>query len=219
MTAALSRKARPIVALALVLAVGCERGGAPLSTTGALPIHDEAEYVRSVLEWRAEKERFFKGGPDSPVPAALTASLRPLEYYDVDPAWRLQLPFVKDPNPETIVLITNTGERRSYARLGRVEFDRDGAHVRLHLYWEIGRAGERRPLWAPFVDAGAGRETYPAGRYVDAELLPDGTALVDFNLAYNPYCAYGWGSYSCPLTPRENRLSIAVRAGERGFHT
>ena len=72
-------------------------------------------------------------------------------------------------------------------------------------------------FFLPFVDSLAGQETYPAGRYVEVERLPNGKFQVDFNLAYNPYCAYN-DQWSCPLTPAENRLKVAIRAGEKVFH-
>ena len=114
-------------------------------------------------------------------------------------------------------MITSTGEERRYSKLGTVEIEHDGARGRLGLYRPMETAAGEDSVWVPFIDAAAGKETYPAGRYVDAEMLPDGTVLIDFNLAYNPYCAYGWEGYSCPLTPRENRLPFAVPAGEKGF--
>jgi len=72
-------------------------------------------------------------------------------------------------------------------------------------------------FFLPFVDSLAGSETYAAGRYLEPEPLPGGHFLVDFNIAYNPYCAYN-EMWSCPLTPAENRLKVAVRAGEKLFH-
>ena len=68
----------------------------------------------------------------------------------------------------------------------------------------------------PFVDATSGTETYGAGRYLELEALEDGTFLADFNLAYNPYCAYS-EDYSCPIPPAENRISVPVRAGEKQY--
>ena len=68
----------------------------------------------------------------------------------------------------------------------------------------------------PFADALAGTETYGAGRYLDPEAIGDGRFLLDFNLAYNPYCAYN-EQWSCPITPRDNRLAVPIRAGERLF--
>ena len=71
-------------------------------------------------------------------------------------------------------------------------------------------------FFLPFVDNLAGSETYPAGRYLEPEPLPDGKYLIDFNQAYNPYCAYN-EHWSCPLTPFENRLKVPIRAGEKIF--
>ena len=128
------------------------------------------------------------------------------------------MPFQRYPNPETMAMITSVGENRPMKRLGQIEFDREGARIKLQLYRAVDTERDENSLWIPFADAGAGRETYVAGRYVEADLLPDGTVLVDFNRAYNPYCAYGWVNYSCPMTPHENRIPIAIRAGEKGFH-
>jgi uncharacterized protein (DUF1684 family) len=72
-------------------------------------------------------------------------------------------------------------------------------------------------FFLPFADSMAGSETYPAGRYLEVEELPGGNFLVDFNQAYNPYCAYN-EQWSCPLTPAENRLKVPIRAGEKIFH-
>jgi uncharacterized protein (DUF1684 family) len=70
----------------------------------------------------------------------------------------------------------------------------------------------------PFADALAGVETYGAGRYLEPEPVGDGQFVVDFNLAYNPYCAYN-DDWSCPITPRENRLTVPIRAGEKLYHS
>ena len=191
-------------------------GAAPGS--GGVSPADPAAYAEEVLAHRRWKDALFKSGSKSPAPGALRAHLAPLEYYPVDPAWRLRLPVIRYPRPETFRLITNTGEARAISRVGRVEFARDGTNVKLQLYREVDEDSPAERVWVPFIDAGSGRETYPAGRYLDGELMADGTVLLDFNLACNPYCAYGWNGYSCPLAPRENRLPIAVRAGEKGFH-
>ena len=71
-------------------------------------------------------------------------------------------------------------------------------------------------FFLPFVDATSGKETYGAGRYLDIELTHDGEIVVDFNYAYNPYCAYN-EQWSCPLTPFENRVQVPIRAGEKNF--
>ena len=95
------------------------------------------------------------------------------------------------------------------------ETDGDGiADIRERLHALYGGDGS---FFLPFVDSLAGKETYPAGRYLEPEQLDGSRFLVDFNLAYNPYCAYN-EMWSCPLTPFENRVKVPVRAGEKNFH-
>ena len=86
----------------------------------------------------------------------------------------------------------------------------DVQHAELTIYQS------EHGYFLPFVDSLAGKETYPAGRYLDPEALPGNRFLVDFNLAYNPYCAYN-EMWSCPITPAENRLKVPIRAGEKLF--
>jgi uncharacterized protein (DUF1684 family) len=105
---------------------------------------------------------------------------------------------------------TTTGDVQDYQRFGRFHFVADGQPAALTIYQsEFG-------YFLPFVDALAGSETYGAGRYLEPEEMADGRFLVDFNLAYNPYCAYN-ENWSCPITPSENRIKVPVRAGEMTF--
>jgi uncharacterized protein (DUF1684 family) len=97
-----------------------------------------------------------------------------------------------------------------YRRFGRFTFTVDGQEAQLTIFTD------GQGYFLPFVDAQAGKETYGAGRYLEPEPLPNGKFLVDFNLAYNPYCAYN-ENWSCPLTPAENRLKVAIRAGEMTY--
>jgi uncharacterized protein (DUF1684 family) len=114
------------------------------------------------------------------------------------------------PVQDTVRMQTTTGDVQSYERFGRIRFEVEGQEAALTLYHnEYG-------FFLPFADSLAGRETYGAGRYLEPEPLPDGRILVDFNLAYNPYCAYN-EHWSCPITPAENRLKVPIRAGEMTF--
>jgi uncharacterized protein (DUF1684 family) len=106
---------------------------------------------------------------------------------------------------------TSTGDVQEYHRFGRFHFNVQGQPADLTVYYSDGN------YFLPFVDSLAGKETYPAGRYLEPEPLGEGFFLIDFNLAYNPYCAYN-EHWSCPLTPFENRLKVPIRAGEKIFH-
>ena len=94
----------------------------------------------------------------------------------------------------------------------QVRFAVDGEEATLTVF----RDGERGSLFIPFRDASAGEETYEVGRYLEPQSRPDGTLDVDFNYAYNPFCAYSEG-WSCPIPPEENRLALTIPAGERAF--
>ena len=107
---------------------------------------------------------------------------------------------------------TSSGGAAPYVWWERVSFDVGGDSAQLTVYKDTDRNG----YFLPFADGTSGRETYGAGRYLDVHMLPDGKVLVDFNYAYNPYCAYN-DSWTCPITPAENRVKASVRAGEKNF--
>jgi uncharacterized protein (DUF1684 family) len=108
---------------------------------------------------------------------------------------------------------TSTGQRRQMQRVGRLEFALKGHSLTLGAFVEAGSQSFDR-LFVPFTDLTSGSETYPAGRYLDLDRTRTGIYIVDFNRAYNPYCYYN-PTYDCPYPPRENRLQVPIRAGEK----
>jgi uncharacterized protein (DUF1684 family) len=157
-----------------------------------------------------EKDGFFRSSPHSPLTAEQQQAFAGLRYFDPNPALDLTVSLERFPDGEAIEMQTSTGDVQRYTRFGRFRFTVDGQAAALTIY-----RGEQG-FFLPFADSLAGQETYGAGRYLEPEELPDGRFAVDFNLAYNPYCAYN-AQWSCPLTPAENRLKIPIRAGERVF--
>ena len=159
---------------------------------------------------RAEKDEFFAEHPQSPLTQVQQANFDGLEYFPENSALRFEIDIEKFSPQEMVSIQTSTGDTQHYTRYGKIGFSVEGQAATLTIYEsEYG-------FFIPFVDALAGSETYPAGRYLDPELLPNGKLAVDFNLAYNPYCAYN-ERWSCPLTPFENRLKVPIRAGEKIF--
>ena len=138
-----------------------------------------------------------------------------LPYFAVDPALRFEdlalEPYAGD-EPSSFQIPTSDGQLRPAHRAGTFTVEHESAPRRLTAYVLDGGGSES--LFVPFLDATSGHETYGAGRYLDLEPELDGTYVLDFNLAYHPYCVYA-ESYSCPLTPAENRLPIRIEAGER----
>jgi hypothetical protein len=156
---------------------------------------------------REEKDAFFRTSPHSPLSPQQQAQFTGLSYYAPDPELDMVVT-VELLDVEAVPVMTTTNEIRHYRPYGRFSFEVDGGTAELTIY------ETPHGYFLPFVDAGAGSETYGAGRYIDPEQLSEDTFHVDFNDAYNPYCVYS-DRYSCPLTPPENRLGVYVRAGEK----
>lgn len=165
--------------------------------------------AQRLIELRANKDKFFKEHPQSPLTDEQKPLFKGLTYFI--PREKLDLVVEVDvfEKPENVAIQTTTGDTRWYLRYGEFHFTVGGQETRLTIY-KI----PTDTYFLPFVDALAGEETYPAGRYLEPVPLPDGRFRVDFNQAYNPYCAYS-DSWNCPITPAENRISVAIRAGEK----
>jgi uncharacterized protein (DUF1684 family) len=161
-------------------------------------------------QFRAEKDEFFGHHPQSPLSADQKKNFTGLKYFPENESLQLEAEtdLLNDPRP--LLMQTTTGGTQVYIRHGRFKFNVDGQETELTIY------KSENGYFLPFVDSLAGDETYPAGRYLEPEELPGNRFLVDFNIAYNPYCAYN-EMWSCPITPAENRLKVPIRAGEKIF--
>jgi uncharacterized protein (DUF1684 family) len=164
--------------------------------------------AEQILAARREKDHFFKHHPQSPLTPEQQEAFNTLNYYDPNPDLELTVTIEPIADGKFVALQTTTGDVRQYKRYGEFTFAVDGEEARLTIYEaDYG-------FFLPFTDANTGTETYSAGRYLEPEYLGDNRFHVDFNQAYNPYCAYS-PDWSCPITPPENRLKVAIRAGEK----
>lgn len=164
--------------------------------------------AQRLIALRAQKDQFFKKDSRSPLTPQQQAKFEGLSYYLANPKFDLVLEMTEFEDKTDVQIQTTTGEARWYRRVGEVRFNVSNQEARLTIYQTP------HGYFLPFVDASAGKETYPAGRYLEPDELEDGRLHLDFNQAYNPYCAYA-ASWSCPITPAENRLSVAIQAGEK----
>lgn len=172
--------------------------------------------------WRAAREALLRDHPQSPVPADEREHFRS-DFWPYDPALRFEVEV--DPAPAqaagalAIELPSSGAERLAFARIGSLRIPFQQGERRLSIFWMEGYAGG---LFLPFRDATSGTQTYGAGRYLldaakSADLGGDplrGTLILDFNFAFQPSCAFD-PRWACPLAPPENRLDLAIRAGER----
>ena len=161
--------------------------------------------------FRTQKDDFFRGHPQSPLTVEQRRTFQGLDYFPENADLRLEVEVEEFPSKERFEMQTSTGDVQVYERYGRFQFSVDGQDVELTIY-QNGNG-----FFLPFVDSLAGKETDPAGRYLEPEPLEGDRFFVDFNLAYNPSCAYN-EMWSCPITPAENRLKVPIRAGEKLYH-
>ncbi len=170
-------------------------------------------------DFREQIDDFMQFHPQSPLGDDQRDGFKGLDYYDENPALVITAAVERLPDDEPVIeMETSTGDARPFRRWGTFAFEVDGDPARLTLYSDP--AGEE--FFLPFRDATSGNETYGAGRYLDnhrpgLRRLGDDEVEVDFNYAYNPYCAYS-PYFSCPLPPRENWLAVAIRAGEKDYN-
>lgn len=183
-------------------------------TSGPPPPVDTRPYEEQVLAWRAAKDAQFRAGPGSPLLEADRAAFTGLSYYPVDPSFQVPAALVEDRSgpPVIILLATSLDTLRRMQKVGTLDFTLHGARLQLTAFADEGGSVDR--LFVPFGDRTNGTETYGGGRYLDLDRTPTGLYDLDFNRAYYPYCVYNI-AYECPVPPRENRLDVLIRAGER----
>lgn len=174
-------------------------------------IYDES----SITERRKDLDDFFKKDPSSPLKESQKESFSGMQYFPPSEDYAFYAEFSKNVNPDTVQLLTSKGsEKRAMLRYGTFTFhEQDGSTFSLTGF----RSSQQEDdvIFIPFKDKTNGFETYDAGRYLEVdEISGSEEYLLDFNRAYNPYCAYN-KDYVCPLVPKENILSISIKAGEK----
>lgn len=167
--------------------------------------------MTELLQDRKEKEEFFRLSDRSPLTDEQKLTFTGLRYFPENPALSFRLPVEAASTARSVKLRTSAGDLQEHEHRGSIRFVVGGKECTLQVY------GSGHGYFIPFVDATAPSETYGAGRYLEAHAHGDGLLHVDFNLAYNPYCAYN-DRWSCPLPPTENRLTVRIEAGEKSFH-
>ncbi len=176
---------------------------------------EQETWERALIRFRRDKDEFFRSGSGSPLSQAERLDFGGLKYFDPDPSLRIEAKLQRYPEPEGVVISTSKGTRQLFNRVGYFDLAVGETQVRLNAY----QSAERKDpsLFVPFRDATSGKESYGSARYLDMEVEHDDEYAVDFNYAYNPYCAYS-DDYVCPLPPPENWLKVEIRAGERKYH-
>jgi len=201
-----SRIPRHILAMmALLVPVACTSGPGPI---------DDRPYVEESLAVRTEKERWLRTDKDSPVPPRERAAFR-LAYYDINPAFRVPAFLAEQRGgvPVIIEMRTTDGKTDRMRKVGALGFTLNAAKYTLTAFADVNDSSMNR-LFVPFGDLTNTSATYGGGRYLNLQRTPTGVYDLDFNQAFHPYCVYN-PEWVCPVPPRENRLMVAIPAGER----
>jgi uncharacterized protein len=176
-------------------------------------------YLLEMEKHRAKHDADFRNSDTSPLNEKDRQAFTGHEYYPIDPDYRVIADFVATPNSKPFPLVTSKGTTKTYKKLGDLNFILKEEPLSLEVYQQIlGFIVSDEPvyLFLPIIDKTTGVTTYGAGRYMHYEGIPEGNKwVIDFNKAYNPYCAYS-DNYNCPVVPQPNHLPVAIDAGIKG---
>ena len=170
--------------------------------------------MSEIGDFRKAKDLFFGSDGDSPLTPEQRKRFGGLRYFPENSDLQFVIAVEEFPNDEKdlIQMATSSGATAPHVRWGQLKFEVNGKPVALMVYRDV--KGEE--FFLPFMDSTTGAESYSDGRYLDLPAAGDGRLLVDFNYAYNPYCAYN-PNWNCPIPPAENRLPVDITAGEMAF--
>lgn len=162
----------------------------------------------------------FADAKKSPLTEEDRLAFSELDFFPIDENFIVEAKFTKSTNEKSFAMKTTTDRAPLYVKYGEISFNLYGEKFKLNVYQNlelIKKPGFKKHLFLPFSDLTSGNETYIGGRYIDMEIPKGKTIIIDFNQAYNPYCAYNY-KYSCPIVPLENDLATHINAGVKKFH-
>ena len=157
---------------------------------------------------------------ESPLTDEDLKAFKGLDFYPIAAKFAVEATFSRTVNEQSFKMKTTGARTPEYIKYGELHFKLDGKNYKLNVYQSldlIKRAGFEDYLFLPFSDLTCGKESYIGGRYIDMRIPKGNTLIIDFNKAYNPYCAYNH-KYSCPIVPLENDLEVEILAGVKKFH-
>lgn len=202
-----------LLLLAVLIFTSCKEEEKPRVLT-----KEEQKYANTLGHIREQNNKWMRTSPDSPFNAKDTVEFHTLNYYEPNMDFIFESKLTKYGTKDTVTVYGTKGEKRTFARYGYFTINYEGETYKLNVY--VGRTSDGKifpSVW--FTDETTNDETYGVGRYLNIRLVddPDHIYTLDFNAAYNPYCAYS-KEYSCAIPRKEDHLGFAVKAGEKKFH-
>lgn len=181
---------------------------------------EHSKYIAEINKERKQKDAEILTDDNSPIPAEEKTTFKKLNYFTPKVSYRKVASFTRFDQATRFLMKTTTERLPEYSLYGVLTFIHKSKKYSLNVYQNIElvkKPGYEKHLFVPFNDETNGNETYGGGRFLDLTETGADTLVIDFNLAYNPYCAYNH-KYSCPIPPEENILKIKIKAGEIKWH-
>lgn len=173
----------------------------------------------AVIAFQKELNTEYADSVKSPLLKKDLKTFKALDFYPINEKFFVNAKFVRTPDEKPFEMPTTTSRKPMYVKYGEAHFSIDGKKFKVNLYQslDLKKIEEYKDaLFLPFTDLTSGVDSYGGGKYIDLK-IPEGTTItIDFNRAYNPYCAYNH-KYSCPIPPQENDLAIEIKAGVKKF--
>ncbi|MFP4846600.1 DUF1684 domain-containing protein [Winogradskyella sp. PE311] len=177
------------------------------------------ELLNEGTEWQRQQNSNFKDASKSPLKKRDLKTFKSLDFFAFDSSFVVKSELKRTPDSEWFLMKTTTAEVSKERVYGVLNFKLKGEQFQLNVYQGedmMDKEGYKDYLFLPFLDNTNGYDSYGGGRYIDLRIPLADTITIDFNKAYNPYCAYN-EKYSCPIVPRVNHLDIAIEAGVKVF--
>ncbi len=179
----------------------------------------KSDALQDVLKFQDELDKEFKHPDTSPLPDRYRKDFEGLNFFKPDTNYRVMAKFVATPEALPFMMSTTTDRQSEEVVYGIAYFSLNGSDHELEVYQSRELLLEEEYddyLFLPFLDITNGEETYAGGRYIDLTIPKDNSIIIDFNMAYNPYCAYN-KKFSCPIVPKVNHLNTEIKAGVKAF--
>lgn len=172
--------------------------------------------VMEIKKFQKDLDKEYLNPKETPLRGDNFKNFKKHPFFPIDMKYRVTADFVRTKDAQPFELPTSSGKTKPYQEYGKATFKLDGKAYTVTLYQSLNLIKQEKyknDLFLPFRDATNEKETYGGGKYLDLKIPEGNTIILDFNLSYQPYCAYNAYDYNCPIVPEENKLPVEIRAG------
>jgi len=179
----------------------------------------DADIIKEIEKVQSELNEEYKNPETSILDSLDQKTFKGLEFYKINLKYLVEAEFIRTPDEEPFLMKTTTKRLPEYVKYGEAYFTIEDEKLKLNLFQSTNHEeeeGYEDYLFLPYTDLTSGDGSYGGGKYVDIRIPKGNSIIIDFNKAYNPYCAYSH-RYSCPIPPEENDLLVRIEAGVKDY--